>query len=174
MTAREQEEYTALRATIRERGTARVWLFFAGIVAWGALTVATAALASSPVAVLLPLLVLSAAFEAVFALHAGVERIGRYVQAFHEADTPGWEQAAMAFGRPAGAIATDGLFTILFLLATLFNLAPVLVMNPVGVELIFVGGAHVLFVLRVLVARAGAARQRAIDLERFQQLKPGR
>jgi len=28
-----------------------------------------------------------------------------------------------------------------------------------------------LFVLRLVVARTGAARQRAIDLERFQQLK---
>ena len=30
MTARELEEYRALRATIRERGTARVWIFVVG------------------------------------------------------------------------------------------------------------------------------------------------
>ena len=206
MTAREQEEYSALRATIRERGTTRVWIFLVGLIAWGALTVATAALASTPVAVLLPLLILSAAFEAVFALHVGVERIGRYLQVFyedqdedadevlrgpvldtrehHSASASGagvgpraskkWEHAAMAFGRPAGAVATDALFSIPFLIAALFNFAPVLVTNPIGVELIFVGGAHALFVLRVVVARVAAARQRAIDLERFQQLKPGR
>ncbi|OLC51784.1 MAG: hypothetical protein AUH43_01735 [Acidobacteria bacterium 13_1_40CM_65_14] len=229
MTAREQEEYSALRATIRERGTTRVWVFLVGLVAWGALTVATAALASTPVAVLLPLLILAAAFEAVLALHVGVERIGRYLQVFYEdqdedadhglrrsvldtrehsargpsereraseasgggapravnnvASASGagvghraskkWEHAAMSFGRPAGAVATDALFSIPFLIAALFNFAPVLVTNPIGVELIFVGGAHALFVLRVIVARVAAARQRAIDLERFQQLKAG-
>ena len=45
MTTRELEEYRTLRDTIRERGTARVWVFLAGLVAWGALTIATAALA---------------------------------------------------------------------------------------------------------------------------------
>ena len=98
---RDQDEYAALRATIRERGTARVSLFVAGFVAWGALAVGTAALASTPLASLLPLLVLAAVFEAVFALLVGVERIGRYLQVFHEAgDGPRWEHTAMAFGRP--------------------------------------------------------------------------
>ena len=32
MTEREREEYRALRATIRERGTARHWLFVGGMV----------------------------------------------------------------------------------------------------------------------------------------------
>src|SRR4051812_38040687 len=75
----EQVEYTALRATIRERGTARVCIFAGGIVAWGAVATATAALASTPVSTLLPLVVLAAIFEAVFALHVGVERVGRYL-----------------------------------------------------------------------------------------------
>src|SRR5207253_4116872 len=98
MTLRELEEYRALRETIRERGTARVWVFLAGLVAWGALTIATAALAALPIATLLPLLVLAAAFEAVFSLHLGVERIGRYLQVFFEEDA-GWEHRAMAIGR---------------------------------------------------------------------------
>src|SRR4051812_48252260 len=84
MTVREQQEYSALRATIRERGTARICLLAAGMAAWGAIAVATAAVASSPVATLLPLVVLAAVFEAIFALHIGVERIGRYLQVFHE------------------------------------------------------------------------------------------
>ena len=46
MTLAEQEEYRSLRATIRERGTARVWVFVGGIVAWAALITATAALAA--------------------------------------------------------------------------------------------------------------------------------
>ena len=105
MTAREQQEYTELRATIRERGTIRVCVFAAGLVAWAALTLATAVLATTPIATLLPLLALAAIFEAVFALHVGVERIGRYLQVYYETDETGarWEHAAMAFGRPSGA-----------------------------------------------------------------------
>jgi hypothetical protein len=178
MTVRDQEEYSALRATIRERGTARVCIFAAGIAVWAAAVIAIAALASSPVAMLLPLLVLAAMFEAVFALHIGVERIGRYLQVFHEGsggsggpDGSGWEHAAMAFGRPAGAASTDALFTPIFFLAALFNLMPALILEPQRVELIFVGGAHALFALRLFVARQSAAKQRAIDLERFQTLK---
>ena len=170
MTPREQDEYRALRATIRERGTARVCVFAGGIAAWAAATIATAALASTPVAALLPLLVLAAAFEGVFALHVGVERIGRYLQVFHEG-AGGWEHAAMAFGRPKGAASTDALFTVIFTLAALFNVMPALILAPERVELVFVGGAHALFVLRLLVARHAAGTQRAIDLERFQQMK---
>ena len=93
MTARDHEEYRALRATIRERGTARVCIFAGGIVAWAAVTITTAAMASTPLATLLPLLVLAAAFEVVFALHIGVERIGRYLQVFHETDPPALDLA---------------------------------------------------------------------------------
>lgn len=186
MTARDHEEYRALRATIRERGTARVCIFAGGIVAWAAATIATAALASTPLATLLPLLVLASVFEAVFALHIGVERIGRYLQVFHETDPParsaapaqsappaqsGWEHTAMAFGRPAGAVTSDALFVVPFLLAALCNVAPALIVEPARVELIFIGGAHALFVLRLLVARHAASRQRAIDLARFLQMK---
>ena len=174
MTARDHEEYRALRATIRERGTARVCIFAGGIVAWAAATIATAALASTPLATLLPLLVLASVFEAVFALHVGVERIGRYLQVFHETaapalpalpDPPGlpaWEHTAMAFGRPAGAVTSDALFVVPFLVAALCNVAPALIVDPARVELIFIGGAHALFVLRLLVARQAASRQRAI------------
>lgn len=171
MDQRGQEEYRALRATIRERGTARVWVFVAGIAAWAALTATIAALASPPVATLLPLLVLAAAFEGVFALHVGVERVGRYIQVKFEEDGGGWEHASMAFGRPHGAAAADALFIVPFLLAACFNVAPALIAEPTGPELVFVGGAHALFVLRLIVARVAAARQRAIDLARFQELR---
>ena len=103
MTPREVEEYRALRATIRERGTLRVWLFFAGIVAWAAATIATASLAALPVATVLPLLVLASAFEALFNVHTGVERVGRYLQVFYAGDegTAEWERTIMAYGRAA-------------------------------------------------------------------------
>jgi hypothetical protein len=179
MTDDGQREYNALRSTIRERGTARVYVFAGGFAVWSALAVATAALAFSPLATLVPLLFLSAIFEAVFALHVGVERIGRYLHVFHEAATAAapatahWEHAAAAFGRPKGAPATDPIFSMLFLLAALFNVAPALVVEPTRQELIFVGGAHALFVVRVLVARETARRQRSIDQARFEQLKSG-
>jgi len=172
LTAREQLEYTALRATIRERGTARICLFAAGIVGWGAVAVATAALASTPVATLLPLLVLTAVFEAVFALHVGVERVGRYLQVFYESDQDqaAWEHVAMSFGRPAAAVGLDALFTAVFLLADGFNVIPALVLGPTRAELIFVGGAHALLAVRLIAARAGARAQRAVDLARFREL----
>jgi hypothetical protein len=177
MKVRDQEEYGALRATIRERGTARVCMFAGGLAAWAALAIATAALAAAPVAVLLPLVVLAAIFEAVFALHVGVERIGRYIHVFHETDLPappalaGWEHVAAAFGKPSGAATSDPLFCVMFFLAALANALPALMLNPVREELVFVAGAHGLFVLRLLVARHVARNQRAIDQARFEQLK---
>jgi hypothetical protein len=175
MTVRERHEYRALRATIRERGTARVCIFAGGITAWAAAAIATAAVASSPVATLLPLVVLASMFEAVFALHVGVERIGRYLQVFHEApDAEGsarWEDIAMRVGRPAGAATSDALFIVPFAIAALCNIAPALMLEPARVEIVFVGGAHALFALRLVVARQAARRQRAIDLARFQQMK---
>src|SRR5712692_9234140 len=157
MTPRELAEYRALRETIRERGTARLWIFIAGLVAWAGLVIATAALAALPVATLLPLLVLAGVFEAVVSLHVGVERIGRYIQVFFEDDPPvgvtderdgasrsgvgvgphaisNWEKTAMAFGRGYRGGATDPLFAAVFLAATLLNFVPVLIAEPVAIE----------------------------------------
>ena len=171
MTARDQEEYTALRSTIRERGTTRVWIFVVGMAAWAAVLVATVALAAPPAGMLIPLVVLASTFEAV-ALHVGVERIGRYIQVFYEEEgTPGWETVAMTFGRPAGGVRTDALFSVPFGLAAAMNIVPGLLVGPTREELIFLAGAHALFLLRLVAARAGAGRQRAIDLERFRNMK---
>jgi hypothetical protein len=167
MNPTEQEQYRALRDTIRDRGTMRVWIFVAGIIAWAALTVATAALLAPPVATLLPLLVLAATFEAVYALHVGVERVGRYLEVFFD---DSWEAAAVAFGRPARAAVIDPLFAVVFGVATLFNLAPVLIAAPTLPEWIFVGGGHALFVVRLVYARLTASKQRLIDRPRFQSL----
>jgi hypothetical protein len=173
MTELDDQEYGALRATIRERGTARVWTLVAGIAVWSALTAAVAALAATPLATLLPLVMLIATFEAVYALHVGVERIGRYLQVFYETGDrhPHWERAAMAFGRPANAARVDPLFAIVFAIAALVNLAPAALLRPIAPEWIVVGGAHVLFALRIVYARAAAGRQRAIDLARFQEIR---
>ena len=168
MTPREKEEYRALRATIRERGTLRICVFAAGIAAWAALALATAVLMTTPLAVLLPLMVLAAVFEAVFAVQVEIGRIGRYLRLFHD---DRWEQVAIELRGPARM--PDGLFVLAFLTAVVINLAPLLVANPVAVEWIFVGGAHGLVVVRLLAAQA-AARERAADVAQLSDLKAGR
>jgi hypothetical protein len=170
MTPRELEEYRALRATIRERGTARIWILVAGLAVWSGLTVATAALAALPVATLLPLLVLAGVFQAIFALHVGVERVGRYVQVYFETEG-GWEHAAMDFGRAQPAV--DPLFVLVFVGATVINFIPVLLAEPTALELGITGAVHVAFVARLFVAHRQASRQRSHDLARFQQMKSG-
>ena len=188
MTPREVEEYRALRATIRERGTTRVWIFLAGLAAWAASTIATTALAAPRLATLFPLLVLAAGFESIVSLHTGVERIGRYLQVFFEdeelaessrRDAPGssritaaWERVAMAYGRTYHG-GSDPLFTAHFILATVLNFLPVLLSEPVPVEVIVIGAAHILFIGRVVIARHHAGRQRATDLECFQRIRRG-
>jgi hypothetical protein len=173
MTPREVEEYRALRATILERGTARHWIFVAGLAVWSALTVAVAALASIPVATFLPLLFLAGTFEAIFALHTGVERVGRYLQVFYETapDEAAWEHVAMAYGRTFGGGGIDALFSPIFWLATIVNFIPAVLAGPVAIDWAVVVAVHVLFALRIWVARRQSGRQRAIDLARFEQLK---
>jgi hypothetical protein len=184
-TQRELDEYRTLRDTIRERGTTRIWVVLAGLTAWAALVLATAALMPLPVATILPLLILAAAFEIVFALHTGVERIGRYIQVFFEGDadegrtgettsgTPAarppaqWEHAAM--GLPGSGL--DPLFANFFRIAAILNIVPAAFARPMPVEWAFIGVIHAMFVLRVAIARKQAGRQRALDLEHFQRLK---
>ena len=174
MTPRELEEYRALRATIRERSTARVWIFVAGLGLWAALVLGTAALASLPEATLLPLLTLAGVFEAVFALHTGVERVGRYIQVFYESESPdqsNWEYTAMAFGRAFSGSASDPLFGRFFWIATVLNFIPAMLAGAVPLEWTLIGLAHAVFIVRVSAAERHASRQRAVDLDHFQKLK---
>ncbi|HVB37894.1 MAG TPA: hypothetical protein VND92_05120 [Vicinamibacterales bacterium] len=171
------KEYAALRATIRDRGTARVWLFWAGIVGWATLVVAETAIGSLPIVSLVPLLVLAATFEAIYALHTGVERVGRYLQVVFEeqrdAGSPAglrWETAAMTYGRLFPARGPDPLFSGFFILAAVLNLIPTALAGPVPAELGLLGVIHLLFIVRLIRARTVAAGQRARDLERFRML----
>ena len=176
MTPSEIEEYRALRATIQQRGTVRVCLFLAAMVAWAAATIATAALAALPVATLLPLLLLAAGFEAVFSLHTGVERIGRYLQVFYddgEAASPAreWERTAMAYGRAHPGSGSDPLFSLFFIVAAVLNFVPVILAEPVQIEVIVVGAVHLILVARILIGHHASSGQRARDLERFQRIR---
>jgi hypothetical protein len=173
MTPRHLEEFRELRATVRERGTARIWVFLAGMIGWGGLTIATASLAALPVATFLPLLILAITFEAVFSLHVTVERIGRYIQVFLEDDEDGWEHVAMAAGPPLKGTGVDPLFTAHFLVAVVLNIVPALLAQPVPLEVGVVLGVHLIVVIRILVARGIASRQRQADLRRFTAFKSG-
>jgi hypothetical protein len=78
----------------------------------------------------------------------------------------------MAFGRTFRPGGTDPLFALFFWTAAVFNFVPtLLVVRAVRIEWVVVGAAHVVFVARVAVAKRQAAGQRALDLERFRQLK---
>jgi hypothetical protein len=176
------EEFRALRATIRERGSLRAVLFLATFGLWAALLVATVSVVALPAASLVPLLVLAAGFETVAALHIGVERIGRYLQVRYEADTatdaagprngPSWERTAMAWGQRFPGTGTDPLFGALFLIATVANYAAAAI-GALPAELVALAVFHGLFVLRIFRVRAWAGRQRGEDLERFRTVARG-
>ena len=163
------DEFTALRATIRERGTVRMILLPVTFAIWGAMAVATTAAIQLPIAALLPLLVLAAGFEAIYALHINVERIGRYLQVFHEPQG-GWEHVAMEFGQRFPGRVPDALFSALFLMATAMNYLPV-ALGGTTPELVAGGLLHLLLAFHIGTARSRASQQRQADLERFAAIK---
>jgi hypothetical protein len=165
------EEFAALRATIRERGTLRVILLPVTFGLWAGAAVATTAAIQLPIAALVPLLVLAAGFESIYALHANVERIGRYLQVFHEPDG-GWEHVAMTFGERFPGRGPDALFSTLFLVATALNYLPV-ALGGTTPELVAAGLLHVLLAVHIGTARSRASKQRKLDLERFEAIKNG-
>jgi hypothetical protein len=77
----------------------------------------------------------------------------------------------MAYGQrfPAGGV--DPLFANFYRTATVLNFLPAAFSRPQPVEIALIGGIHALFIVRLEIARRQATRQRAIDLDRFQQLK---
>lgn len=178
------EEYRALRATIRERGTVRLIVTALTFFVWPPLLASIASPPAPPWLALLPLVVLWGGFEAIYALHVGVERVGRYLQLHYEAaDTlPAWERTAMQLGTlPGATTGADPLLFRLFLLATLVDLAPLVPVaarvedsTVLTVQLVVVSLLHFAFLMRVLQARRFAIAQRARDLHLFTQLRDGR
>jgi hypothetical protein len=166
---RQQTEYAALRDTIRQRGTVRMVLLPVTFIGWAATAVATAAVITVPLSTLVPLLVLAAGFEAIFALHINVERIGRYLQVFHERDG-GWEHVAMQYGQRFRGAGPDPLFARLFVLGVSLNLLPA-ALGGEPLEAGIIAVAHLLLVYRIRTARAAATAQRSEDLSRFEQLR---
>jgi hypothetical protein len=170
MTDRQTIEYRQLRETIRQRGTARMVLLPVIFIGWAATAVATAAIITVAISTLVPLLVLVAGFETVFALYINVERIGRYLQVFHERDE-GWEPVAMAFGQQFGRSgAPDPLFAQLFVFGISINFLPVALGGELP-EIVVLAIVHLFAIYRIRMAHAAARRQRAGDLQRFQSLR---
>ena len=169
---RHQAEYQALRASIRERGTARMVLFPIIFIGWAATAIATGAVITVALSTLVPLLVLAAGFEAIFALHTNVERIGRYLQVFHEEGSDEWEHVAMEFGRRFPGSGPDPLYGRLFALAISVNYLPA-ALGGTELELGILAVFHLVALGRIRVCRSAAAKQRALDLERYSALKSG-
>jgi hypothetical protein len=169
LTSREQSEYAALRETIRQRGTARMVVVPATFIGWAATAVATAAVITVALSTLVPLLILAAGFETVFALHMNVERIGRYLQVFHERDG-GWEQVAMRYGQRFPGSGPDPLFAQLFVFGVSINFLPA-ALGGEPLEVGVIAALHLFLVYRIRMARSAAARQRADDLHRFEELR---
>lgn len=168
-----ESEFTVLRQTIASRGTARMMLFPVTVLGWAAVAGTLTLLGGSPVASLFSLAVLAAGFEAIHALHAGVERIGRYLQVFYEGDTrgPNWETTAMAVGPALPGGGVDPLFTLVFACAVIVNMIPTLLPSPTSLELSVVGAFHLALLVRLVRARGAAARQRAVELESYRAIR---
>lgn len=179
------EEYRALRATIRQRGTLRLIVIAITFFGWAALAVSVTALLVVPILGLIPLTVLAAGFEVVFAAHVGVERVGRYLQVHYERPgaLPGWEHAAMWLGAQARRRSgIDPLASGLFTVAALLNLVPIALLSlaegptvggVVPLELAVYGALHVVFIGRIVHARRYADSQRQRDLALFEQTRNG-
>jgi hypothetical protein len=166
---REEAEFAAMRATIRQRGTARMVLAPLVFIGWSGAAIAAVAVIGFALGTLVPLIVLAAGFESLFALHLNVERIGRYLQIFHEPDG-GWEHVAMRFGQRYPGAGSDPLFARLFVLATSVNFLPA-ALGGEPIEIGVLAVLHLAFVYRVRMAQRAAAKQRTEDLARFAALK---
>ena len=138
-------------------------------IGWAATAVATAAVITVALSTLVPLLILAAGFDAIFALHMNVERIGRYIQVFHEREG-GWEHVAMNYGRRFPASGPDPLFAQLFVFGVSVNFIPA-ALGGEPIEVAVIAAAHLLVVYRIRSGRSAAARQRVDDLQRFEQLR---
>ena len=140
------------------------------ITAWAAVAVATSAVITVAISTLVPLLVLAAGFEAAFALYTSVERIGRYLQVFHERDAGAWwEHASTEFERRFPGGGPDPLFARLFMTAVSVNFLPV-TLGGTTIEIVVLAALHFVFINRIRLAQNAARAQRALDLERFQTL----
>ncbi|MGQ0736478.1 MAG: hypothetical protein ACT4QD_22850 [Acidobacteriota bacterium] len=172
-------EYSALRDTIRARGTARLLAALLGVSLWAVALLVTLAWLPNPIVSVVPLMVLWTTFEVVRTLHLGVERIGRYLQVFYEErevsgatlEPPAWERAAMGLSSKVPGAGGHPLFMTVFLLGGGVNLLSVILPAPLPVELALLGVPHAAFAAWILFCDRRMRLQRAAELARFRALK---
>lgn len=173
------EEYRALRQTIRQRGSLRHALALITFCVWAATMLFVLYVSVIPTFSLVPLFVLVAGFEVGFALHVGVERVGRYLQVRYESAAeagPMWEGTAMSLTVPAGGL--DPLFGRLYLIAAVLNLVSAFWLvagtpetSPaVWAEFALIAVLHIGAAIRWQSAAAYAKGQRARELAVFESL----
>lgn len=178
MTDLQTHEFRSLRDAVAARGRWRSLLTLLGLLAWAAILTATLVLLPYPVVSVVPLMVLVATFEVIRPLHVGAERIGRYLQVFHEGPAtagpiapPAWERTAMALGAAVPGAAGHPLMAPVFALATLVNLLAVLLPGPVPMELALLAVPHAAFLGWLALADRAMRAQRVRELERFRGLR---
>jgi hypothetical protein len=170
-------EFAILRETIARRGTVRVVLAVVTICVWATLALIQALFSRSIETTVFPFAVLAVGFEAIHALHTGVERVGRYLQVFYEEtasngdDVPRWETTAMRSGPTLPGGGVDPLFSVLFVSATVLNFGASWRPRQTAIELVIVGVIHILLVGRIVLARLAAAHQRSADLAHYRHLR---
>ena len=173
-------EFVSLRETIRARAGARPLLAVAGLSVWAVVIVAVLIWLPNPLAAVVPLLVLVAAFEATRSIHLGVERIGRYVQVYFEESLstedqrlvpPAWERTAMLFGPAVPGAGGHPLFLPVFFMATIVNFIAVILPGPLPVEVGTLLVPHLAFIFWMIYCDRGMRKQRTSELARFRELK---
>jgi hypothetical protein len=164
-------EYAILRRTIADRGTTRVVLQLVSLVSWATLATILGLYSDVPLLTVVPLGVLCAGYEAVWSLHVGVERVGRFIQVVYESAPggPTWETMAMRAGSLPGS-GTNPLFSLVFGGASLVNLGAAFVVEPTALELVILAGCHALFLIRLAQTRVTAGRQRRADVSELSAI----
>ncbi len=172
-------EYDSLRAAIRVRATLAPALLVAVILGWAALTLWVFTTDVVSAATLVPLMVLAAGFEALYALHVNAERLAGYLQVEYEepiassttplTTPPRWETTSLSYRQRFPSPGSTPLFSALFIVATIVNYLPAAVSGTFE-ELVGIGFAHALVAVRVIMAGRRAARLRGEDLERLRML----
>jgi hypothetical protein len=180
MTEQQLHEFRSLRDTVASRGHLRATLTLAGIGVWAVVLTAILIALPFPVAAVIPLTVLLATFEAIRPLHFGAERIGRYIQVFHEepnalADSslspPAWERTAMVFGSSLPGAAGHPLAAPLLAIATVVNLLAVVLPEPLPVELALIGLPHLALLTWLARSDRAMRTQRPTELARYRELR---
>ncbi len=173
-------EYDSLRAAIRVRATVAPALLVAVMLGWATLTLWIFTTDVVSAATLVPLMVLAAGYEALYAFHVKAERLARYLQVAYEEPiasgsatpltaSPQWETTSLAYRQRFSSVGSNAVFSALFILATMVNYVPAAVSGTFE-ELVGIGFAHTLFAVRIIMAGRIAARVRGEDLERLRTL----